>query len=102
MILKKILSLCVFLVVICSALITVNIFQTKDVIRTNTIEKTDDSFNFYVSDSQVAVKDEIKEFSRLSNHYKVNVFLSTTDSNGATVKSVVYQHSSFPKDNFGS
>lgn len=101
MILKKILSLCVFLVVICSALITVNIFQTKDVIRTNTIEKTDDSFNFYVSDSQVAVKDEIKEFSRLSNHYKVSVFLSTTDSNGATVKSVVYQRSSFPKDNFG-
>lgn len=98
---KKILSMCVFLVVICSALITVNIFQTKDLIRTNTIEKTDDSFNFYVTESQISGKDEIKEFTRLANQYQVNIFLSTTNSQGATVKSVVYQRSSFPYDNFG-
>lgn len=98
---KKIISACMFVIVIVTTLMTIKLFQTEDVKRGYHIEETAPSFKFYISDSQLDAQESLAFFEKLSQDYDANIFLTTTNEHGDTVKSVVYQADSFPYAQFG-
>ena len=98
---KKIISACMFVIVAFAALTTIQLFQIEDVKRGYHIEETAPSFKFYISDSQVDAQESLIFFEQLSHDYDANIFLTTINEQGDTVKSVVYQPGSFPYAQFG-
>ena len=87
---------------ILTTLLIVNIFQTKDIIRLQEIEKTDKSFNFYIKESGgVSLASELTFLKQLSHDQKVTIFKTDVINTNTMIKSVIYDANSFPYQAFG-
>ncbi|WP_313593147.1 hypothetical protein [Leuconostoc lactis] len=88
--------------VILTTLLIVNIFQTQDIIRIQTIEKTDKSFNFYIKESRgISLDSELTFLKQLSHDKKVTIFKTDEINTNTIIKSVIYDANSFPYQAFG-
>ncbi|MDI6495679.1 hypothetical protein [Leuconostoc lactis] len=88
--------------VILTTLLIVNIFQTQDIIRIQTIEKTDKSFNFYIKESKgISLDSELTFLKQLSRDKKVTIFKTDEINTNTMMKSVIYDANSFPYQAFG-
>ncbi|WP_312398471.1 hypothetical protein [Leuconostoc lactis] len=88
--------------VIFSTLLIVNIFQTQDIIRIQTIEKTDKSFNFYIKESRgISLDSELTFLKQLSRDKKVTIFKTDEINTNTIIKSVICDADSFPYQAFG-
>lgn len=88
--------------VILTTLLIVNIFQTQDIIRIQTIEKTDKSFNFYIKESRgISLDSELTFLKQLSRDKKVTIFKTDEINTNTIIKSVIYDADSFPYQAFG-
>lgn len=96
---KKIVNIFLGIFALLISLIIVNITQTRDNSRLQTIENTSTSFNFYIPQSKISTFDELKIFNTISKKYKVSIV--RTDVAGGVTKSVVYYQRTFPNVNFG-
>lgn len=97
---KKIISVCLLTVLVCCSIIVVNIFQTKDKIRINDIESSENSFHFYIKNSNISLNEELSFFQSLSKNEKVT-FFRTDKKNNTLVKSTIFEKNSFPYEQFG-
>lgn len=85
-----------------STLLIVNIFQTQDIIRIQTIEKTDKSFNFYIKESRgISLDSELTFLKQLSRDKKVTIFKTDEINTNTIIKSVICDADSFPYQAFG-
>lgn len=85
-----------------STLLIVNLFQTQDIIRIQTIEKTDKSFNFYIKESRgISLDSELTFLKQLSRDKKVTIFKTDEINTNTIIKSVIYDSDSFPYQAFG-
>lgn len=88
--------------VILTTLLIVNIFQTQDIIRIQTIEKTDKSFNFFIKESRgISLNSELTFLKQLSRDKKVTIFKTDEINTNTIMKSVIYDANSFPYQAFG-
>lgn len=88
--------------VILTTLLIVNIFQTQDIIRIQTIEKTDKSFNFFIKESRgISLDSELTFLKQLSRDKKVTIFKTDVINTNTMIKSVIYDANSFPYQAFG-
>lgn len=88
--------------VILTTLLIVNIFQTQDIIRIQTIEKTDKSFNFFIKESRgISLDSELTFLKQLSRDKKVTIFKTDEINTNTMMKSVIYDANSFPYQAFG-
>ena len=87
---------------ILTTLLIVNIFQTQDIIRIQTIEKTDKSFNFFIKESRgISLDSELTFLKQLSRDKKVTIFKTDEINTNTMMKSVIYDANSFPYQAFG-
>ena len=87
---------------ILTTLLIVNIFQTQDIIRIQTIEKTDKSFNFFIKESRgISLNSELTFLKQLSRDKKVTIFKTDEINTNTIMKSVIYDANSFPYQAFG-
>ncbi|UUX34239.1 DUF1430 domain-containing protein [Fundicoccus culcitae] len=97
---KTIIKAIFVLLLVVPTLMLMNLFQTNDYERLQTIEQTEFSENFYLTDASQTIDEVLNEFAELSEINTVNIF-KTDSSDGAIVKSVMYNEQSFPTENFG-
>ncbi|MCD2257322.1 DUF1430 domain-containing protein [Agrilactobacillus fermenti] len=94
-------SIIVFLVLMTffSSLLIINIFSTKDQIRIENIETTENSFKIYVDNSTKTPRETLLFFNKLAKSQKVTI-IRTDFSNQKVIKSAVLNKDSFPYTNF--
>ena len=86
---KKMASICLFIVTILSFLVTINLYQSKDYEQVMKMGQTTNSFNFYIQNSDMTPNEEISLFKHLSHKYDASFILTTTGQNGIIEKSVI-------------
>lgn len=96
---KKIVSICLFIVTLLSFLITVNFYRSKDYEQITKMGQTNNSFNIYIQNSHLTPQEEIDLFKYLSHKYKVSFILTTTGHNSTIEKSVI-ANQNFPAESF--
>ncbi|MBA5813370.1 hypothetical protein GXP73_04400 [Leuconostoc lactis] len=85
-----------------TTLFIINIFKTQDIIRIQTIEKTDKSFNFFIKESRgISLDSELTFLKQLSRDKKVTIFKTDEINTNTMMKSVIYDANSFPYQAFG-
>lgn len=96
---KKLVSLFLAMMVLFSGLMIMNVHQTKDQERIESIEVTPDSFKVYVSNTIKTSEEMLQFFERLSSEYRITIFRSDFPED-SVIKSVVVNKKSFPFENF--
>ncbi|MDR3156405.1 MAG: hypothetical protein LBT69_00595 [Lactobacillales bacterium] len=98
---KKVVSACLLFFVFCSTFLLINVYQTKDRIRIESIEMNPGgSFYFYVKHSNRTIPEELTFLSRLSKEEKISIFKTDYTKNDTVIKSVVFNKESFPFQQF--
>lgn len=98
---KKIVSACLLFFVFCSTFLMINIYQTKDRIRIESIEMIPGaSFHFYIKHSSHTISEELAFLSELSKKDKVTIFKTDYTKDDTVVKSVIFNRESFPFQQF--
>ena len=85
---KKMASICLFIVTILSFLVTINLYQSKDYEQVMKMGQTTNSFNFYIQNSDMTPNEEISLFKHLSHKYDASFILTTTGQNGIIEKAI--------------
>lgn len=99
---QKIIKSILISTLVLTTLLIVNIFQTQDIIRIQTIEKTDKSFNFFIKESRgISLDSELTFLKQLSRDKKVTIFKTDVINTNTMIKSVIYDANSFPYQAFG-
>lgn len=96
---KKLTSLCLFIVLLFTSLLVINIYQTKDKINVNSLEMTPSSFNFYIKNSNKTLTEELTFLTELAKQEEVAIFRTDREDN-VVIKSVIFNQQAFPFENF--
>lgn len=96
---KKLTSLCLFIVLLFTSLLVINIYQTKDKININSLEMTPSSFNFYIKNSNKTLTEELTFLTELAKQEEVAIFRTDREDN-VVIKSVIFNQQAFPFENF--
>ncbi|MBD9367021.1 hypothetical protein IAP91_16785 [Leuconostoc mesenteroides] len=85
-----------------TTVLVINLFKTQDAIRVQNIERTENSYNFYIKESNgISLDSETNFFKKLSHDDHVTIFKTDKINSNVLVKSVVYDYNSFPYLQFG-
>lgn len=96
---KKLTSLCLFIVLLFISLLVINIYQTKDKININSLKMTPSSFNFYIKSSNKTLTEEMTFLTELAKQEEVAIFRTDREDN-VVIKSVIFNQQAFPFENF--
>lgn len=97
---KKINQICLWLMIIFSSLVVINIFQSKDVIRVSHIEETPYTKKFYINHSNLDSQYWLDSLQKIADQQQVSFFITTDDAKGAIIKATIFEPHSFPYTNF--